>query len=265
MPFLQVGYKKIHYTDSQPDNHEVRETFICMHGLGSSQDYYHAIALGLKAHHFRCITFDTTGAGRSPYTQVEQSIESLSDDIIGIMDKLEVSKAIVVGHSMGGIVAANLAAERNDRVVAAVLIGPVYPNPNVIPVFEKRIETVTKEGMEAMANTVPYGALAKGASPLVRAFIRELLLGQDPAGYCSNCRVIINAKPPNYGKISVPILLLAGEEDNSAPLEGCTKMFEEIGTGQKKMEVMKGVGHWQCVEAFEEVGKQILAFYHDIQ
>lgn len=149
--------------------------------------------------------------------------------------------------------------------MAAVLIGPVYPNPGVIPVFEKRIQTVEKEGMEPMANTIPNAAVGKQASPLAKGFIRELLLGQDPAGYCSNCRVIINAKPPAYEKIAVPILILAGEEDKSAPLEGCQKMFNEIGAGEKKLEVMKGIGHWHALEAFEQVGQHILSFYHDIQ
>ena len=102
MPFLQVGYKKLHYSDLKPEGKDVRETFICTHGLGSSQDYYHAIALGLQANGFRCITFDTTGAGRSPYTFVEQSIASLAEDVVGIMERLEIAKAIVIGHSMGG-------------------------------------------------------------------------------------------------------------------------------------------------------------------
>jgi pimeloyl-ACP methyl ester carboxylesterase len=163
------------------------------------------------------------------------------------------------------IVGAHLAASRSDRVVAAILIGPVYPNGGVVPIFEKRIQTVEKEGMEPMANTIPNAAVGKKASPIAKGYIRELLLSQDPAGYCSNCRVIINAKPPEYSKIAVPILILAGEEDKSAPLEGCQKMFEEIGTGEKKLEIMKGVGHWHCLEAFEEVGRQIVSFYHEIQ
>lgn len=158
-----------------------------------------------------------------------------------------------------------MAAERSDRIVAAVLIGPVYPNENAVPVFEKRIETVQKEGMQPMADTIPHAAVGKKASPLAKAFIRELLLGQDPAGYCSNCRVIINAKAPNYSKINIPVLILAGDEDKSAPLEGCKKMFEEIGTSEKKLEIMQGIGHWQCLEAFEDVVKMIDAFYHDIQ
>lgn len=170
-------------------------------------------------------------------------------------------------HSYLGssIVGAHLAAERNDRIVAAVLIGPVYPDPAVVPVFEKRIQTVEKEGMEAMANTIPNAAVGKQASPLVKGFIRELLLGQDPAGYCSNCRVIINAERPAYEKIAVPVLILAGEEDKSAPLEGCQKMFNEMGSSEKKLEVMKGIGHWHALEAFEQVGQHILSFYHDIQ
>lgn len=57
---------------------------------------------------------------------------------------------------MNSIVGAHLAAERSDRIVAAVLIGPVYPNDNVAPVFEKRIETVQREGMQAMVMSSRY-------------------------------------------------------------------------------------------------------------
>lgn len=102
MPFLQVGYKRIHYADLKPEGKKVQETFIMMHGLGSSQNYYHAVAQGLVAGGFRCIIFDNTGAGRSPYTYVEQSVQTLGDDVIGVLDALEIPKAIVVGHSMGG-------------------------------------------------------------------------------------------------------------------------------------------------------------------
>ncbi|KAF1834832.1 alpha/beta-hydrolase [Decorospora gaudefroyi] len=265
MPFLRLGYKQINYTDLKPEHGNVRETFIFMHGLGSSQNYYRPVAHGLLAHGFRCIIFDNTGSGRSPYTFIEQSVEKLGDDIIGVLDTLGVEKAVVVGHSMGGIVGAYLAAERSDRIVAAVLIGPVYPNEKLVPVFKKRIEAVEKDGMQPMADSIPEAAVGKKASPLVKGFIRELLLAQDPAGYVSNCRVIINAKPPNYGNISVPVLILAGDEDKSAPLEGCKHMFEEIGTSEKKLEVLDGVGHWHCLEAVDQVGQLIAAFYHEIQ
>ena len=115
-----------------------------------------------------------------------------------------------------------------------------------------------------MADSIPHAAVGKNASPLVKAMIRELLLSQDPAGYISNCRVIINAKPPQYSKISVPVLILAGEEDKSAPLEGCKKMFEEIGSSEKRLAVMEGVGHWHCLESFDEVAEFIEGFYDEM-
>lgn len=104
MPFLHLGYKRMHYADLTPTNRKTRETLIFMHGLGSSQNYYYAVCQKLVRSGFRCITFDNTGAGRSPYTFVEQSIETLGEDVVGILDALKVDKAVFVGHSMGGYV-----------------------------------------------------------------------------------------------------------------------------------------------------------------
>jgi pimeloyl-ACP methyl ester carboxylesterase len=104
MPFLHIGNKKIHYADLKPEGNDVRETFIFMHGLGSSQNYYYAVVGRLRVSGFRCIIFDNTGAGRSPYTGSESSIQSLGDDVIGILDALKVPKAVIIGHSMGGYV-----------------------------------------------------------------------------------------------------------------------------------------------------------------
>jgi predicted alpha/beta-fold hydrolase len=102
MPFLEIENKQIHYADLKPEGQDVRETFIFIHGLGSSQNYYHAVVGSLLASGFRCIIFDNTGAGRSPHTPSEKSVQSLGDDVIGILDALGVAKAVVVGHSMGG-------------------------------------------------------------------------------------------------------------------------------------------------------------------
>lgn len=69
-------------------------------------------------------------------------------------------------------------------------------------------------------------------------------------GYISNCRVIASAEVPAYENISVPVLVLAGREDKSAPLEGCEKMFEMAGTekDRKRLVVLEGVGHWCVLE-----------------
>lgn len=97
MPLITVGSKRLHYADwRQEGDKEERETFVCTHGLGSSQNYYAAVAQALVKDGFRCIAYDTTGAGRSPYTFDEQSVESMSQDVINLMDTLGISKAVHV-------------------------------------------------------------------------------------------------------------------------------------------------------------------------
>lgn len=211
---------------------------------------------------YRCICHDTTGSALSPYSQVEQDVHSLASDVIGLMDKLEIKNATFVGHSMSGMTGPELAAEWPDRIDGLILVGPVWPSKDVTPVFEDRIKKVEAEGMESMADTVPYAAVGSKAQRIHSAFIRELILGMDPAGYVSLCRVVAYAylSPPRYEKVACPTLIIAGDEDKSAPLPGCKKILEAIGSKEKNMTVMNGVGHWHCIEAPEDVGSLMVDF-----
>lgn len=121
------------------------------------------------------------------------------------------------------------------------------------------------DGMEPMANTIPEAATGSKSSPLHRAFIRELLLGQDPSGYISLCNVIATAQPPNYEAVKVPYLLIAGQDDKSAPLNGCKYIYEGVASQNKVLEILPGVGHWHCIEAADEVGKLISDFSQAIE
>lgn len=75
---------------------------------------------------------------------MEQSIGTLAADVVGVLDALKVEKAVVVGHSMGAVVAPHVAERYGERIVAAVLIGPVLPSQEMKGTFEKRIEAVEK-------------------------------------------------------------------------------------------------------------------------
>lgn len=116
------------------------------------------------------------------------------------------------------------------------------------------------DGLEPLANTIPRGATGSRSTPLHHAFIRELILSQSPAGYISSCNVIANATPPNYAAATAPFLLIAGKEDKAAPLANCEKIFGQVGSEKKRMEVLEGVGHWHAIEAPEEVGRLIVEF-----
>jgi pimeloyl-ACP methyl ester carboxylesterase len=119
--------------------------------------------------------------------------------------------------------------------------------------------------MEAMADVIPTAATGPIATPLQKAFIREMLMGQDPEGYVANCRAIESAVPPKYGDVRAPMLVIAGEVDKSAPLEGCKFILEKLGSKEKRLEVLKGVGHWHCIESPEQVGALVKGFCDGLQ
>ena len=112
-----------------------------------------------------------------------------------------------------------------------------------------------------MANTIPYGATGPNTTPLQKSFIREMIMSQDPEGYCANCKAIETAKPPAYEKVSCPVLIVSGEVDKSAPVSGCQHIKEQIdekaGNKNVSIEVVKGMGHWYCVEDGDLIGKMI--------
>ncbi|KAJ5947821.1 hypothetical protein N7466_000836 [Penicillium verhagenii] len=261
MPFVQANTHSLHYSDSHPDGPPTPTglTFLFIHGLGSSQNYYYPVIPHLTSKH-RCITIDTYGSGRSTYTNDAVSITGIAADAVAVLDELKIPKAVVIGHSMGGLAVTEIGSRYPDRVLGVVAIGPVHPSEMLVSVMSKRSDTVLESGMEPMANSIPFAAVGSRSTPLQTAFIRELVLGQDPKGYAALCRAISAAKPADYAAVQAPFLLIAGEEDKSASMEGCEHIFQHVSSKTKSLEVLKGVGHWHCIEAADEVGSLISQF-----
>lgn len=283
MPFLSIPSGRIFYkiTQASSPNSSIA-TLILHHGLGSTHSYHQVIVPTLAAapYNLRCITYDAISCGLSDLAKGPQSIETVAQDMIDVLDALKIEKAVFVGHSFAGVVAAHLAATEKDRILAAVMLGPVLPSEDVAKLFEARVKTIEEseqppersalpnlcfanvgiiEGMEAMADTVPMGGTGSRATPLQQAFIRQLLLSQNPKGYQSMCKVIRDAKVPSYASINCPTLIIAGEEDKSAPLAGCEEINKRIGSERKQFKVVEKMGHWHCIEApeimIEAIGK----------
>lgn len=102
-----------------------------------------------------------------------------------------------------------------------------------------------------MADTIPTDSTGSKSLPLQRAFLRQALLSQDLKGYQSLCAAIGAVKTPDYGKIEIPTLIIAGEEDKPAPLSGCEEIQRRIGSKNKQFKVVERMGHQHCIEAPE--------------
>jgi pimeloyl-ACP methyl ester carboxylesterase len=152
MPYLTVNSHKIHYFDSWDPNAQLiapKLSILLIHGLGSTQNYYFPLLPSLNQH--RCITLDNYGAGRSKYDGQEHSVATIAADVLSVMDALDIQKAVIVGHSMGGMVVTYLASTAPERVLGCVAIGPVHPNPGAAEIFEGRVRTVEKGAVASHA------------------------------------------------------------------------------------------------------------------
>lgn len=95
-------------------------TFVLIHGLGSSLDFWNAVAPGLAQH--RTIAFDVPGFGESDSPAGAYTLEAVTSLAESFLDRLSVRNAVLVGHSLGGIVALRVAARRPDMIQRLVLI-----------------------------------------------------------------------------------------------------------------------------------------------
>ena len=100
---------------------------LMLHGLGSSGASWRHVAPAL-GEHFRVIAPDARGHGDSDWTR-DYSPELMVDDVAGFCEQLGILAAIVVGHSMGGVIAYAVAATRPELVRLLVLEEMPPPDP----------------------------------------------------------------------------------------------------------------------------------------
>ncbi|KAL1848938.1 hypothetical protein VTK73DRAFT_9978 [Phialemonium thermophilum] len=270
MPFIQLGEKQLFYTWSDGKVGAARpaaRTLLLLHGLGSSSSFYATVIPSLAQAGYSCLAIDSYGSGLSRYGGHRQDTRTLAADAREVLTRLgrEPQATVVVGHSMGCIVASELAAR--DDFAGVVLVGAIHPSPKYADAFSKRIATVTAHGMEPLADAIPTSATGSKSTPVHHAFIRTLLLSQAAEGYASLCNAIITARQPDYAKIRCPVLFIVGAEDKTAALADTNEIMGSLGSQPTavRVESLAGVGHWHCIEAADQVAALIRGFLEQIR
>jgi 3-oxoadipate enol-lactonase len=233
---------------------------LLVHGLGGTANFYQVQADAL-AERCRVIRVDSAGAGRSPVAD-GISVDSHADDLAAVLDALGVPSAVVVGHSLGTLIVRSLAARHPAKVSALALLGAVRPPSDAVRQAQHdRAATLREQGTAAVAPGVVANALSdetRRARPEVAAFVRELVMRQDPEGYARNCEALAAATDPGPVDPALPLLLVTGEDDKVGPPDASRELAEAHGSAT--VEVLPGVGHWTALEAAEATTAHLLKF-----
>ncbi|MBN2098209.1 MAG: alpha/beta fold hydrolase [Dehalococcoidia bacterium] len=136
MPQANVNGVRLYYkTQGQG------EALVMIPGMGSGHESWFRQLPAFKKH-FKVITFDPRGIGRSERPQQPYGFKALADDVVGLMDYLGVRKAHILGQSLGGLVAQEVAIDYPERVLRLVLVSSTVAGDNVNPTNPELMEAL---------------------------------------------------------------------------------------------------------------------------
>jgi 3-oxoadipate enol-lactonase len=208
---------------------------VFLHGIGGTSNVYQVQADALSPA-YQVIRPDFAGAGRSPASG-EISIDSHAADIAAVLDALAAGPAVIVGHSMGTLVARALAARHPAKVAGgrtAILA---------------RAAVLRAEGTAPIADAIVARSLSpatRSAKPEIAAFVRELVMRQDPEGYARNNEALAVAPDPGPVDPRLPLLLVAGRDDTLSPPPVSEQIADAHGSADVR--VIDGIGHQIPIE-----------------
>jgi len=202
----------------------------------------------------RVITIDRRGHGRSEVPATGYDLNTLASDVVTAIDEVAGAGVVLIGHSLGGLEAAMVAAgPSSDRVAALVLSASVTPcllhrpdNPHGLPreIFESGRHMMSADiGAWIIDNTAGYWGDANPARPVETAWTQQRIYSTPLAVLLSTNQAMVDADVrPHLARISCPTLVIHGDSDRSAPLPITgTPTAHLLRHGH--LEVVAGAGH----------------------
>jgi pimeloyl-ACP methyl ester carboxylesterase len=252
---VQVAGHRVHYLAEGPAN---GPAVVLVHGLGASAEHWSNLAPYLAQSGFRVYIPDLIGYGRSEQpADFSYSVRDEAAVVVGFMDALDLKQVELGGWSMGGWIAALVAAEHPDRVSRLMLFDSA--GLNVPPTFDTSLfipsTAAQLDQLKALLSPQPQPIPAFIARDILRNFrLNGWVVERALATMLTAQDVVDNVLP----QLKMPVLLVWGSLDRVTPLSDGDIMHRLIP--QSQLDVFAGCGHMAPAECSAEVGPKVVAF-----
>ncbi|MDQ0419339.1 3-oxoadipate enol-lactonase [Peteryoungia aggregata LMG 23059] len=258
MQFVQVNGVSLHHQIiGGPAN---RPVIVFINSLGTDFRIWRDVLVRL-AGDYPLLAYDKRGHGLSDVGQAPYSIDDHVDDLIGLLEYLKVSDAVICGLSVGGLIAQGLYARRPDLVKALILCDTAH-KIGTAEMWAARIAAIEATGIESIADAVMERwftpAFRSADNPAYPGY-RNMMLRQPVEGYTGTCAAIRDADyTAAAARIAVPTLCVVGDQDGATPPDLVLSLARLVPSS--RYEVISGAGHIPCVEQPEALTAVIEAF-----
>jgi len=213
--FIQLADVCIHALAEGPPPTADTAPVLMLHSIGTNLHLFDPQATALARNH-RVIRMDLRGHGLSDAPTGEYSMPVLAGDALALLDALGVRRAHVVGVSIGGRIAQQMAAEAPDRVASLVLIDTAAEFAPA-SMWQQRMELVREKGMAGLADAVMARWVVDDSLASSRG-LRRMLLATDPVGYAGCAAALRDARAADVaGRIACPTTVIVGDRDVATP------------------------------------------------
>ena len=238
---------------------------LLIHGLGSSTRDWDLQVPALAAR-FKVITFDVRGHARSEKPKQRYSVKLFADDTAALIRALDIAPVHVIGISMGGMIAFQLAVDSPELVRSLVIVnsGPAMPIKTLAQrlMIWTRMAIVRFRGMRKMGEVLAGKLLPKPEHAAARAQFVERWAANDPGAYLSALRGLVNWTVMDaLPQIDRPVLVLTGDLDYT-PVA-----FKQAYTAMMKhaeLVVIDDARHFTPIERPEPFNAALLAFLNRV-
>ena len=244
-------------------------TVFLLHGAYGSRAYFRPLIQTLVNAGYRVVAWDAPGYGMSPLPEGGLSIESLAEAATRLIERERSRFNVVVGHSMGGIVAplASLHAKGlvHGLVISATVATFSRKSAQDKATFaEERIGPI-RRGLPFKEAALPVikGMLAPTSSGPLVDLVVEVASGMRAETFCAAIEAIVGYDgEDNLKAVSVPTLLIAGAHDKVGRPDGMRSLTGLIPNS--RFVCIDGAAHYAFAEQPEAFNAALLGFLSEL-